>query len=237
MDTQQRKLTFQGLHQSRAIFSGPWNDDQTMAGERLYILLHGYCESAEVIFRRLGRHLNSTDSIVAFDGLYPLPKTLPLESFVKEGDSPEKFLQGFAWYFYDQRADQFLIDYQVPVNSLCHALESLNPENKPVSIVGYSQGGYLAPFLALEYRPTTHVLGINCSFRFDLLKENYSEIPFRIDQIQGREDQIIDTKLCHRRFYELKDHYECDGEFEWIDEGTHWLDATTRKKAISIIQP
>lgn len=218
MNIQQYKST--GLHQFSTI------ENECAKAVEFFILLHGYSESAKVIYKRLGQKINKLKGenckIIAINGLFPLVR--PFEILKNnEKNREEKNILGFAWYFYDSSKDQFLIDYEVPAKTISHWINHINPNNLPVTIIGYSQGGYLAPFIACELNKNVkRVIGINCSFRYQMLPQ----IPnFRLDQFQGREDQIIDTKLAFERFDYLKKK-GMKGEFHWVDGVDHKLTPT-----------
>lgn len=201
MEKFQRKSTFKGLHQVRYESNLDLKNPKDFSGDHIYILLHGYSETGFKIYKRLGHklanHFGEKALILAPNGLYPLPKAFPL------GKRPvgEDLLMGYAWYFFDQTTNEFLIDYQIPMNSLKNFIADQNPNNLPVTIIGYSQGGYLAPFVGMGYENTHEVIGINCSFREDLMKEIPS---FPLSLFQGAEDKIIETDLAKERFDQLK---------------------------------
>jgi len=255
---QSHKIILPGIHQSNSLTNEHWKIDRdknaqdvlSPTGDEIIMLLHGYSESAQKIYKRLGRPLDEElhqqvkkkFSIIALNGLYPLPKHFPLEvAKDKQSDNKrqtqqvhEDLLAGFAWYFYDQRTDQFLIDYKVPVNTLVRLLKQINPTALPTSFIGYSQEGYLTPFIALAYPHTKQAMGINCSFRFELIKKIYTEVPFILNQIQGGKDEIIDRDLSNHRFNEMKSFYKMQGEYHWIDQANHWLGPSVRDSAIKI---
>ncbi len=236
MKVNELKIDLPGLHQCHVLTNENWEINEgnlVPTGKSIIVLLHGYSESAVKIYKRIGRGLSEKipeASIIALNGLYPLPKHFPLDSTPKDD---EELISGFAWYFFDQRKNEFLIDYHIPVQTICSYLNQINSKKLPTSFIGYSQGGYLAPFVGLSYPFTSQVLGINCSFRFDIIKEKFQEIPFALNEIQGSEDQVIDTQLCSERFKALKEHFQSRGEFQWV-EGNHWLDPRTRDAAIEL---
>ncbi len=223
-----------GLHQLNIVSNGA-NDPK-----HIYILLHGYSESGFKIYKRLGHKIDQQQKdvlVLAPDGLFPLPKSFPLDTKILK--SKEELLQGFAWYFYHAVTDQFLIDYDIPAQTLAQwiqtVLESHQLSSDNLTIIGYSQGGYLAPFLgeALEMLSLSpnKVIGINCSFREDKLQK----VPnFPLSQIQGKEDKIIDTKLCFERFQKLKARGLSSGDFYWLENEDHKLSPKTAEFCLKI---
>ena len=181
--------------------------------------------------RTLFKDVGKKVAIIAPNGLYPMPKAFPLSGVVK---TPEELLQGFAWYFYHASTNTFLIDYKVPMKTLSSWLTDINPSSLPVTIIGYSQGGYLAPFVAMEYSKVgalKKVIGINCSFREDLM----SEVPsFPMSLIQGKEDTIIDTTLSSTRFEALKKR-GLQGDYIRVENADHKLTLDIAQEVISLL--
>lgn len=216
------KITLEGLHQVQTLSNIPLDSEF----DDVILLLHGYSEDAKRIYKRLGRKINETfgeDSktlIIAANGLYPLPKAFPLEKSITEADD---LLQGFAWYFYHAGTNTFLIDYKIPAETLGNWCEKLTQGNKPLTVIGYSQGGYLAPFVGFNVRKRgihlKKVIGINCSFRVDMMEETPD---FPMDLIQGENDTIIDRKLAKERFDKLKEK-GVSGEYTSIPNADHKL--------------
>jgi predicted esterase len=228
-----KKYLIPGAHQS-IIHSNRDLGDQGPF-DHVFLLLHGYSERGEKMMKRLGKRLETMATktnqkllILAPNGFYPMPKSFPLDGRPISDD----LLQGFAWYFYDQAKDKFLIDYEVPALTLANLLKEHNPNKVPTTIIGYSQGGYLAPFVGLAFEHTTHVIGLNCSFRTEL----FSTLPsFRLDQIQGQKDTIIDTALCSQRFEKLKEQ-GIKGDFHWLPNDDHRLSPEISEKTLTLIQ-
>lgn len=248
MDFSKTKHSLSGLHQF--LIQSNWQAGseastptklaqaiQTQGFEEIFLLLHGYSEDGTKIFRRLGRHLvekfeneNKKVAILAPNGLYPMPRAFPLSQEIK---STQDLLQGFAWYFYHAGSNTFIIDYKVPSQTLGAWLGQINPNNLPVTIVGYSQGGYLAPFVAMDYSHHGNlkkVLGINCSFREDLMKETPN---FPMELVQGKQDEIIDTQLAHERFQKLKGR-GLQGDYHWVETADHKLTMDVAQKVVSL---
>lgn len=230
----QNKLTLKGLHQIQTLSNIPLDSDY----DEVILLLHGYSEDAKRIYKRLGRKLNdelgenSKTLIIAPNGLYPLPRSFPLDKKITEA---EDLLQGFAWYFFHAGSNTFLIDYQIPAETLGQWCEELTKGTLPLTIIGYSQGGYLAPFLGFNVFERgvnlKRVIGINCSFREDIMEKAPQ---FRMDLLQGSEDTIIDTKLAKERFDNLIKR-GMKGHYESIDGADHKLCPQTAQRVLTTL--
>jgi predicted esterase len=195
--------------------------------EEIILLLHGYSEDAQKIYDRLGQKLDHKKYLIlAANGIFPLVDRFPLETKA----SDQKLLRGYAWYFYDQTNDHYLVDYDVPAKALGDLLNQINTKNLPVNIIGYSQGGYLAPFIANYHKSIKYILGINCSFRTDLLpKENF----YKLDGLQGNDDPIINVTLSksrHNDFINNGNH----GDYKIIENESHRLSPTLINEAINL---
>jgi predicted esterase len=179
----------------------------------IILLLHGYSEEGQTIYKRLNDHLPQDHLVVAVDGLFPLVDRFPLDT--KPTD--KKLLRGYAWYFYDAVHDKYLIDYDVAASALNSLLTTLNPQQKEITIIGYSQGGYLAPFIAAKNKNASYVIGVNCSYRHDLFPQNFWDRNIRVDAIQAEDDPIIDIESSKER------HSHLNGNFDLIPNENHRL--------------
>ena len=185
---------------------------------RRYLLLHGYAERGEKMFNRIASLLPPDGEILAPSGPFPLPGRFPLS----EQRDEQQFIKSFAWYFYDKATQHFFIDYTIPARLLRNLITEL--DELPLTIIGYSQGGYLSLFAACEIPQCNHIIGINGSWRDDKLPPNIS-LNLRVDSINGEEDKIVNpvrAKEGHNRlltkgatgtFYSIK-----GGEHRWGKE-------------------
>ena len=195
--------------------------------EHLYLLLHGYSESADTIRKRLLPLLEKKGKVIIPNAPFPLPKSFPLS----ERPSGKDLLSGYAWYFYDAQTDKFLIPYEGPAQYLGDFINRYNKNDLPLTIIGYSQGGYLTPFLAQYAKNVRQVIGINCSFRDSLL----TDIPnYEVHGINGDCDIIVDPLLAKERFQRLKER-GLKGEFHLVKDATHRLGEEIKEKIKEIL--
>jgi len=95
--------------------------------KRVILLLHGYGEKAQKIFKRLIEYLPKDSLVIAPNGPFPLP--------VKTEDG---YKLSFAWYFFDPIKDKFFIDYELPSELLKNFYQQLDLPDLPLTIIGRS---------------------------------------------------------------------------------------------------
>lgn len=233
MNSNKSQFKSPGLHQFDVISNLPCENPQDFSSvEEVFVLFHGFSEKGATIYKRLGdrihKHFEDQKKkvmVLCPNGLYPMPHFHPLEAQGK----PEELLKGYSWYFYHQGSDTFLVDYEIPAVTFKNWIEALVPESIPVTLIGYSQGGYLSPFVGLQLKKVKRVIGINCSFR----EEMFPRLPdFPLDQLQGDRDTVIDINLAHSRFENLKKKGLKEGEFVWVPDIDHKLTPELAQKVV-----
>jgi len=155
-------------------------------GERLIVLLHGFQQDGALIGKLLGPCFGKRDTLLAPDGLFPVPRR-----------TESGFKPAFGWYFYDPVANRYHVTMDAAVEFLTNLIEGLDLGHLPKCIAGYSQGGYLAPFLAKNLSGVSQVIGINGRFRDEQLS---GPLPFRLDGVNGEQDAFVDpvrARECH----------------------------------------
>jgi predicted esterase len=179
------------------------------------LLLHGFAERARRILKVLGPSLPQDSCLLAPNAPFPLPKKI----FPENGNPYYQI--GFAWYFFDDIKEEFYIDYSYPAHWLTKLLAHLELNHRPLIIIGYSQGGYLAPFVALENPQTIGVIGINCRFRHDMLSPSPPSYP--LYALHSVKDDKVCPKRAKSSFNELVTRgYR--GEFLEVNSTGHDID-------------
>jgi len=171
------------------------------------LLLHGFNESGEKIFQRLESSIPPDLEVIAPNGPYPMPERL-------EGGG---YRMGFSWYFYDDSKDEYFIDPEVSVIYLRNLIHHLGLAGRPLRVIGFSQGGYLAPFLAKTDLQLKHVIGIGCRFLEDELPRIQG---VRLDAIHGAKDERISLADAQRSHDKLRER-GVSGEFRVFAEAGH----------------
>lgn len=212
----ENRVKISGYHLVDFLESGP--DD----AKKIILLLHGYGERGKTIFKKLKSVLPGDAKIICPNGPFPMPK--------KTNDG---FKMSYAWYFFDPITEKFFIDYDLPAYLLEQFFKAKGYDKLPLTIIGYSQGGYLAPFVGQRLEQTSHVVGINCRFRHDMLKNNFA---FRLDAINGSIDDLVDPDQAEKSFYVLKKK-GINGEFYKIDGEGHEITPPIKENLAKIIGP
>ncbi len=186
-----------------------------------FLLLHGLSERGRRIYRKLIGALPENDLVIAPNGLFPLPR-------LKEN----KMDMGHAWYIYDRFEKKYLIDKSMAISWLQEVLKKSNPTNLPLTIIGFSQGGYLAPELAKVLPATKLVIGIGCTMYSHLLTD---PIQFPIECIHGTTDPVVDPVISKNEIHKIKDRgYKAN----WLslENTSHEINSDVVKSVKEIIQ-
>jgi predicted esterase len=187
--------TLQDSEERTYIVNGPWQlktiEFKPPAAKSITLLLHGYNERGLRIYRKLKRFLPKDTHIIAPNAPFPLPRV-----------KPDRLDFGFAWYFYDRFSQSYHVDQNLVLELLKNLLKVANPLNLPVTIIGFSQGGYLAPLVAYNESNTKHVIGIGCEFRTRFFT---SPPTFTLDAIHGSADPLVSCEHAKVEIDLLKD--------------------------------
>ncbi len=156
--------------------------------ENLLIFLHGYTDSASAFLRRAFNQ-NSTYDILAPNGPFPVPVR-----------SDQGFKEAYSWYFEEPSTQTIFIPKKITVQILKDLISSLELVDQPKIIIGFSQGGFLAPVLAQQLRNVEKIIGIGCSYR----EESYAPLTdVKVFGIHGREDTIVEFDAAAEAFANL----------------------------------
>jgi predicted esterase len=155
--------------------------------KELVILLHGYALGGSSIHSWLKGILPAGAAVFAPNGPYPIPERVN-----------GKYRVGFSWYFYESASGEYLIDEANAIRLILGGLEKLGLRGLPTRVIGYSQGGYLAPLVASALGSVKQVIGVACRFH----EEDVEGVPsFRLDAVHGEKDEVVDfepSRASHR---------------------------------------
>ena len=178
----------------------------TGSDKALVLLLHGFSQRGAVVLEQLGDCFPPEVTVLAPDALFPFPRRLGTH-----------FEMRFSWYFFDPGSGQYYTDMQPAAEFLAGLVKQLGFEHAPKWVVGYSQGGYMAPFAGKLMPGVRQVIGVNSRFRSEVLHE---VLPFPLDAIHGAADSMVDPIRSEACFHELQDLGNT-GQFHLIPGGGH----------------
>ena len=173
------------------------------------LILHGYGQNSQIIKESLSDILMENDyHIIIPNGPFPIPKV-----------RDENVLYRFAWYFFNRFEKNYFIDFSVPKNLLKTLLNKIAP-NKNITVIGYSQGGYLAPFVGEVEKSIEKVIGINCKFRDDMIDDNLN---FELHHIHDKNDQIVEYEPALESFKRMESKLSTKSTHHSINSKGHAL--------------
>lgn len=157
--------------------------------KQLILLLHGYSQSGAAIMKRLGPVMPPDAAVLAPNAPFPFAERT-------EGD----YRMAYSWYFYDFRTDEYAVDMSTSLQFLETGIERMGYSHLPLRIAGFSQGGYLAPFVGQKLGQTLQVIGICSTYLSDELG---GSLDFRADNIVGAQDDVVEPDNSERCFREV----------------------------------
>lgn len=172
------------------------------APKRIFLILHGYLLDGEFIFNQFKDSIPDNSLLIAPNGPFPVP--------VKKR---ENFTVKYAWYFFDPGTKNYYINFEPAARFLKELLK--NHPDLPVTVIGYSQGGYLSPKVAEIVSAVDSVVGLCCTFRNNRFKQREDVSYF---QINSSIDAIVEIENSLKEFNKLEDN---SGKFITLDNATH----------------
>lgn len=199
------------------------------APRRLILLLHGFTQDGAGMLRRCESVLSAPELedalVLAPCGPYPMPRQAPARS-------ERSFDVGYSWYFYDVHRDEYFIDMEVAIRYLEALIADLGARDLPATVVGFSQGGYLAPFLTSALPRLEHVIGIAAQY---LKGEVPEPVSFRMDAIHGTDDEVVPfapSERAHAEFIASG----ARGDFVAIPRAGHRIDDEVLKALARLLR-
>ncbi|MBD65864.1 MAG: hypothetical protein CME62_11700 [Halobacteriovoraceae bacterium] len=171
--------------------------------KRIFLLLHGYLLDGQIMYKHF-ENIFPKDSLVLAPNA-PIP--VPLK---KKGGYSVKY----AWYYFDPEKKNYYINFD-PAASFLKEMLSQYPE-LPTTVIGYSQGGYLAPKVAEVCEQVDEVIGICATFRVNRFQQK--NIPYSL--INSEIDKVVEIENSREEFLKLENN---KGEFIVMPEAVHRL--------------
>jgi predicted esterase len=144
-------------------------------------------------------------------------------------------MAGYSWYFYNPETDEYLLDMQSSLEFLAGLLKHLGFATTPTTVIGFSQGGYLAPFLAQRSSAIDHVIGMGCEFLDEELAIQGIPKHVRMDALHGARDDRCSPEKARSAQARLR-AVGVPGEFVLLPETGHQFDAPARHELRRLVQ-
>lgn len=171
----------------------------TTAPRAIALFLHGYTDHGASFFRRLfpngWPHELRDIAWIAPNGPFPVPVKTPIG-----------WREAYSWYFYDMEAEKMVIPPDTSLSAIEAILDLHFPEGHsliPKLIVGFSQGGFLAPMLARRLPHTKELVTVGTGYR----PEYYHALPpLTVTAVHGTTDEVFpseDAIKAHQSILEL----------------------------------
>lgn len=187
----------------------------------IVLLLHGYQQTAEWIFQKLADVVPDTYEVIALDAPYLVP--------IQVENGPWRL--GYSWFFYSTRLQWFPIPMTVGVDYVLSWARHQGVKDRIATIVGYSQGGYLAPFLAQRLPRVKQVVGVHCRFRHEDLG---SAGGFRLDALHGAEDTKVPPEPSQESHRQLRAR-GWQGDFHLLPHLGHTVTAELKDHLLQLL--
>lgn len=175
--------------------------------KEVFLLLHGYGLTGRFMYERI-------QPLLPLDALVIAPNA-PLYIPIKKAKGWDL---GFSWYIWDEVNRIQYVAEEVGLKYVDDVLREFSEQSLPLTIIGYSQGGYIAPQVGLRHKNTKRVIGINCRFRSETIGD--APLPFVVDALHGAEDEVVDPARSIACYAELN---KSEGEFRLIPNTNHFL--------------
>jgi predicted esterase len=105
----------------------------------------------------------------------------------------------YCWHFYEPASGSYLVPPDTALSHLSQGITAHGFGDTRKTVIGFSQGGYVAQYSAQRLSRVDQVISLGCEFLPDDLAEG---APFRLDGIYGDKDRILDPEravLTHRQ--------------------------------------
>ncbi len=187
----------------------------------LVLFLHGYTDSGSSLLRRALKGAELSVNILAPNGPFPLPVM-----------SEKGFKEAYAWYFWEYATDKMVIHPRVAVGMLKKLIKDLGYEKTPKVIVGFSQGGFLAPYLLPEIKNVKALIAVGSAFR---AQDYPQEVLHPVIAIHGAQDKVITIERARESLLELAKKKGVTYEFHPFENLDHTIDGPASKLLIEKI--
>lgn len=190
--------------------------------KELILGLHGFTDSAKALQRRLGDFSSLSSAARLFpNGPFPLP--VRIEGGYKEA---------YAWYFFDMDRNRVVISPDPALTLIQSLVRELGYEDTPKTLIGFSQGGFLAPFLAASLKNVRRMICIGSGYRVD---DYVSLGELQVFGLHGEKDEVISVERSRQQFQALQN---AGVKGQWIEfkDLKHSMDDASRSRLLEILR-
>lgn len=177
------------------------------------ILLHGYQDHALSMTRRMGwLDADLPFAILAVNAPFPVPIW-----------KPEGFIEDYSWYFRDTSRNLMIVHPSDTARKVAAIAESTGVAKGPIVLLGFSQGGFLAPFVAKLLPTTKAIIAVGSGYP----PEPYGELDRRVRVFGIHADQddrwpLMSSMSAHAALMEQG----FKGDFQVVPGLGHRIDAS-----------
>jgi predicted esterase len=184
------------------------------SGKGLVICMHGYQDHALSMVRRLGWWGDNSQlpfQVLAINGPFPVP------IWTEQG-----FKEAYSWYFRDTYGNLAFLSPDMTAGRLHFLLRDLGLSDATKVLFGFSQGGYMCPYLASHIENVKGIVGYGCGYDAEI----YARCkPMMVQAIHGDKDERIPFEPVREEFSKLvSDRHR--GEFHLVPNLTHRVEAS-----------
>lgn len=185
------------------------------------LVLHGFSDHARSVKKRLlGLEPVSGFHVFVPNGLFPSPTKREHE-----------FKEGYAWYFRDPASGNQMIAPEFAAESLLKLISQVGVGHLEWTVLGFSQGGFFAPFLVQAGLDCKKIIGVGAAYRV----EAYASLSgVEVYGVHGEKDTIVPFEYAQSSFEALKAQ-GLGKKFVAIPELGHTMNETGRKMIRELI--
>lgn len=191
-------------------------------GDGVVICLHGYQDHALSMLRRIGWwHVEPPFQVLGINGPFPVPL------WTKLG-----FIEAYSWYFRDSATHIMLAHPMATASVLQRFVSEAGLLETPKVLFGFSQGGFLAPYLASKLENVRGIIGLGCGYS----DEAFSVCPpLEVHALHGDQDERVALDNSRRDFEKIK-QYGHHGTFHEIPGLTHRVEESVEPLVRTLTQ-
>jgi predicted esterase len=159
------------------------------------LCMHGYQDHALSMLKRIGWWEGDKPKALPFQ-ILAVNAPFPVPLWTKSG-----FVEAYAWYFRDTDRGFTIVSPQQTAERVYQLIQEIGVAQKPMMIFGFSQGAYLAPFVARHIQNLKGLISLGSGYP----QEPYTHLnpTTKVFGIHGDQDQTIPLKASQEAHAQL----------------------------------